>query len=391
MRRYATFDEKLADKLHQRHNLRKAAKIFAKWYQYSFRYIVIRRQLLGCFLTKYMGVRFHAWRQVTKLSSTFRRCLKIYWKKHRLLRFRWWKVWTQWENLKLRIYRNYFDVINSHTLYTIAIQKKLGSFVSRYFIHRAARMIQWQYHRHKLRYFFWSTRIVKRVFMKNFSMWLIQRRKKEEQLRQKNEDAACAHMVERAHLYLQKLLQKKDGKTLLWVYIREVTDRWDDKENRDLVFPSKQEMPDIGMKWTVRGKAMHVLRHRTTVEVNEWAKINFRESSPPHYSCSKCMEKFLIQSMYREHIVYCTHEYIAPKYISWRLAQPLVDAALGPLVTHFYRQKAAEVVARDERLQEQKKMNVALLNQALRGTPETPKYEHIRVKERSPSKSRGFY
>jgi hypothetical protein len=60
-------------------------------------------------------------------------------------------------------------------------------------------------------------------------------------------------------------------------------------------------------------------------------------------------------------------------------------------VTHFYRQKAAEVVERDERLQEQKKMNVALLNQALRGTPETPKYEHIRVKERTPSKSKGFY
>jgi hypothetical protein len=150
-------------------------------------------------------------------------------------------------------------------------------------------------------------------------------------------------------------------------------------------------MPEIGMKWTVRGKAMHILRHRTTVEVNEWAKINFRESSPPHYSCAKCMAKFPIQAMYREHIAYCRHEYIAPKYLSWRLAQPLVDAALGPLVTHFYRQKAAEVVERDERLQEQKKMNVALLNQALRGTPETPKYEHIRVKERTPSKSKGFY
>ena len=224
MRRYATFDEKLADKLRQRHNLRRAAKIFAKWYQYSFRYILIRRQLLGCFLTKYMGVRFYAWRQVTKVSSTFRVCLKKYWKKHRLLRFRWWKVWTQWENLKLRIYRNYFNRINDHVEYTISIQKKLGSFVSRYFIHRAARCIQWQYHRYKLRYFFWSTRVVKRVFMKNFSMWLIQRRKKEEQIRQKNEDDACAHMVERAHLYLQKLLQKKDGKTLLWVYIREVKD-----------------------------------------------------------------------------------------------------------------------------------------------------------------------
>ena len=150
-------------------------------------------------------------------------------------------------------------------------------------------------------------------------------------------------------------------------------------------------MPDIAMKWTVRGKAMHILRHRTTVEVNEWAKINFRESSPPHYSCSKCMEKFLLQSMYREHISHCTYQYAAPTYMCWRLAQPLVDAALGPLVTHFYRQKAAEVVERDERLQEQKKMNVALMNQALRGSPESPKYENIRVKERSPSRSRGFY
>jgi hypothetical protein len=222
MRRYSTFHEKLADKLHQRHCLRRVAKIFAKWYQFSFRYIIIRNQLLGCFLTKYMGVRFYAWRRVAKLSSTFRVCLKRYWKKHRLLRFRWWKVWTQWENLKLRIYRNYFNVMGSHMNYTVGIQKKLGSFVSRYYMHRAARCIQWQYHRYKLRYFFWSTRVVKRIFMNHFAMWLLNRRKKEELIRQKNEDAACAHMIERAHLYLQKLLQKTDGKTLLWVYIREV-------------------------------------------------------------------------------------------------------------------------------------------------------------------------
>lgn len=222
MRRYATFEEKLADKLHRRHCLRRAAKIFAKWYQYSFRYILIRNQLLGCFLTKYTGVRFYAWRQVTRLSSSFRRCLKTYWRKHRLLRFRWWKVWTQWENLKLRIYRDFFNRIYDHKTYTVGVQKKLGAFVSRYFIHRAARCIQWRYHRYKLRYFFWSTCVVKRIFMKHFAMWLIKRRKKEENIRQKNEDAAIGHMVERAHLYLQKLLQKKDGKTLLWVYIREV-------------------------------------------------------------------------------------------------------------------------------------------------------------------------
>ncbi len=168
-----------------------------------------------------------------------------------------------------------------------------------------------------------------------------------------------------------------------------MTERWDDKENRDLVFPSKDKMPEIGMKWTVRGKAMHILRHRTTVEVTEWAKINFRESSPPAYSCKKCLSKFLLQSIYREHMLYCDYQYVAPKYICWRLAQPLVDAALAPLVTHFYRQKAAEVVEQDERLQEQKKMNVALLPQALTGSPDKPKYEHVRAKDKP--KSKGFY
>lgn len=179
---------------------------------------------MDCFLTKYMGVRFYAWRHVTRVSAKFRVCLKRYWRKHRLLRFRWWKVWTQWQNVKLRMFRNYFNIVNDHKEYTVRIQKKLGRFVSRYFIHCAARTIQWQYHRHRLRYFFWCTRVVKRTFMKKFSLWLIKRRKKEEDLRQLSEDAACAHMVERAHLYLQKLLQKKDGKTLLWVYIREVSD-----------------------------------------------------------------------------------------------------------------------------------------------------------------------
>jgi hypothetical protein len=39
-----------------------------------------------------------------------------------------------------------------------------------------------------------------------------------------------------------------------------------DKKIRDEIFPTKEEMPEIDMKWAVRGNAMHILRHRTIEE-----------------------------------------------------------------------------------------------------------------------------
>jgi hypothetical protein len=160
----------------------------------------------------------------------------------------------------------------------------------------------------------------------------------------------------------------------------QVKDRSLDRENKDLVFPDKLDMPELAMKWTVRGKAMHILRHRVTVEVWDWAKANYRKSSPPLYMCSRCDEKFLLRAIAREHKMRCRSVQPVPTYSSWRICQPIVDAALGPLVTHFYERQAKEDVEKAERDEIMRMKSNALLHQALTGSVDKPKFSQLRAK-----------
>ena len=161
----------------------------------------------------------------------------------------------------------------------------------------------------------------------------------------------------------------------------QVKDRTLDPSNRDFVFPDKIDMPEIGMKWTVRGKAMHILRHRVTYEVTAWARANYRKATPPLYYCSRCDEKFVLKAAVRNHRAICTYAPTVPDYSCWKICQPLVDAALGPLVTHFYEKQAREDEERAEREQIMRMKSNALLNQALTGSIETPKYSQLRAKK----------
>jgi hypothetical protein len=95
IRRNISFKENMAIKLYNRHCKRLCRRVYDEWYRFSFRYILLRRHLLAGFLLRYQGKRFYAWRHIARLSVKFRVCLKKYWRQHRRLYFRWWKVWTQ--------------------------------------------------------------------------------------------------------------------------------------------------------------------------------------------------------------------------------------------------------------------------------------------------------
>jgi hypothetical protein len=237
---------------------------------------------------------------------------------------------------------------------------------------------------------FWAVKTIKNLFMEHYAIWLIRKRRTAEEKRQLQERETSEHMGDRAHLYLRKLLSTRDGKIMLWTYLREVKDRWMDKNNQRFVFPDKDLMPEIGMKWTVRGKSMHILRHRVSFEVTEWAKANFRESNPPLYVCNKCDEKFFLKAIAREHKMRCAIRINVPEYLSWRIAQPLVDEALGPLVTHFYRQKNEKEAAREERQAEIRMRSDELMNQALVGTKEKPRHDEIKKQSRPRTKLKTY-
>jgi hypothetical protein len=86
-----------------------------------------------------------------------------------------------------------------------------------------------------------------------------------------------------------------------------------DKKIRDEIFPTKEEMPEIDMKWAVRGKAMHILRHRT---IEEGARAQFRQSCPPCYLCPRCQAVFSFEVIAREHKLSCLYVKDAPQHLS---------------------------------------------------------------------------
>lgn len=373
IRRNITFKERMADKLYRRLSRRLCKKIFHEWYKYSFRYVMIRKNLLVCYQLKYISKRFYAWRYVARLSVCFRKCLKIYWKIRRKSFFRWWRLWTDWLREKERVCRETFRILQLHTVYQTRISYRWRSMIRNHYYLSCVRRIQKTFRWHRLRRYFWANRVIKKLFMDYFIIWLIRRRKRREKKRQQQEDLAIQQMINRSDLYLRKYLQCRDGKGMTWTYLHEINNLWNDKKIRHKIFPSKEEMPEIDMKWTVRGKAMHILRHRTIEEVTDWARAQFRKSCPPCYACPRCQEVFSLKVIAREHKLNCQYVKEVPQYLAWKLAESIVDAALKPLVALFYGKEAAVKAEKHERDQIKEKASQKLLNDALLGP--SPSYD----------------
>jgi hypothetical protein len=380
IRRNITFKERMADKLYRRISRRFCKLIFDEWYKYSFRYTMIRRNLLACYNMTYLSRRFFAWRYVAHLSVCFRKCLKIFWKRIRRSYFRWWKVWTTWEAEKERLCRQTFRQLQLHAVYQSGIRYRWTTMIRTHYRLHCVRVIQRSYRWHRMRRFFWANRVIKKLFMDYFIIWLIRRRKRREKKRAQQEELAIQQMISRSDLYLRKFLQCHDGKEMTWTYLHEINVLWKDKKIRDKIFPTKEEMPEIDMKWTVRGKAMHILRHRTIEEVSDWARAQFRQSCPPCYLCPRCQAVFSLKVIAREHKLSCLYVKDPPHYLSWKLCESIVNASLKPLVALFYGKEAAARAERKEAEQIQKQKSRRLLQEALTGTDTRPEHEEVKTK-----------
>lgn len=239
------------------------------------------------------------------------------------------------------------------------------------------------YRRYRLRYYYWAVKTIKKLYLKHFSSRLLKMRRAFEYKRGMAEAEALERMVDKGHFYMRKLLQKSEGKEMLYTYLREINDRYSDTDEDNNLFPDKSIMPELSMQWTSRGKAMHILRCRTGYEVMEFAKVNFRETRPPLYVCPRCDEKFLLVVIARHHRKHCRYVDTLPEYISWKLCQPLVDVALAPVAEMYYKQKIIDT--KNKEMERQRMILSAQdVSTKIGREVQKPKYENVRVK---PSKT----
>ena len=337
--RVLTRNERFADHFYRKLCKKVALRVFQAWAYQTETYLYLRHSMMHCYHIKYLGRRFYAWRYISRLSTRFRVCIKSYWRRHRLRRFKWWKLWTQWAALKESIYAKYFDLLIRYMAYRRRIKQQWVHVITWLQIKEACVVVQRVFRWHWPRYQHWARVMIKSSILTHFLLRLHCKRKLNEIHRRHLEETAIKDMIDRGYLYLRKLLQDTEGRALYWTYLREVKQRWNDKPNRQFVFPDKSIMPEIGMKWTVRGKAMHILRHRCAVEVADFTRVKFREYSPPLYACNKCDETFLFKKHKMYHIMHCTKSKDEPTYLSWSLARSLIDAAVAPLLTRFYQRE----------------------------------------------------
>lgn len=407
MRRTRDFLLILADEMAKKRGRRIYRRAFVGWRVHVFRYIFLRDQMVHTYLIHtYLARRFHAWRLVARRQSALDVCLRQCWRRRRLHRFQWWKHGARWQALKLRLTLRVVRHLKGNVTFQFAVRRRwraMGRFLYRRW---AARVIQRVQRRHALRRVAWARRTIKYFLLRCRGYRLLKRRRREELRRAAYEQETSDILVRRALENLDGLLND-DGSVILSQYLKSVNGVVKQIElaapgsllAQAKLFPALKEAPDFARLWTVRAKAMAVLRLRCTAEVHRLARRRFRQSSPPVYECARCAKTFLLKVERFNHLKYgCTlrpidvdvdedddddedaddseeaaelhrraarkaatkrryaqrqHSrykgYVVPDdsvdelerdYICWRLAQPIVEAALQPLASYLTKQKA---------------------------------------------------
>jgi hypothetical protein len=67
------------------------------------------------------------------------------------------------------------------------------------------------------------------------------------------------------------------------------------------LFPTNLEAPEFAHLWTIRSKAMYVLKLRCSATIDFLALRRFRTTYPPYYACPKCLTTFLLRAEFRDH------------------------------------------------------------------------------------------
>lgn len=332
--------DRFADAFLRKRIKKRIVKIFDEWRKFSFRYIYLRRQLLKSYILQFLQRRLHGWYIVTRRESTLRRCIKRYWRTHRNRRFLLWKHDTMWQIRKEKLYRFLMRHLYLHMMYQRRLRTRWAHLTSSFHRIVSALVIQRSQRSHRNRLLFWANKVVKRFFLRLFGLRIVAERRRNEMYRYIYETETADALVEKALVYLKNLLEQDLGKELHGLYmkaIKMILRKSDDDINVTPMFPSKLEMPGIASMWTTNGKAMLILKHRCEVEVRSLSLKKFRLVTPPLYECKKCHDVFLLRCEAHNHISRCCFNEAdeIPQYLGWRLAEPVVEGALAPLVEHY--------------------------------------------------------
>lgn len=310
MKRSRDFLLMLADEMARKRGRRIYRKAFVNWRVHVFRYIFLREQILQNYtLNTYLARRFYAWRLAARRGAALAMCVRQCWRRRRRHRFSWWKLCARWRSLRLRLCLRVFRAMKDNAKLQYAVGRRWKAIGRHKREDFAARKIQAVQRWHAPRRNYWAQRTIKIWVMSYLSLRFLRRRGREERRRAAFEQETSDILIRRALENLDGLLND-EGNVILTQYLSSVNGVAKQIEAAPpgsllceaKLFPSAKDAPELAKMWTVRAKAMAVLRMRCTAEVVRLARRRFRQSSPPIYECLRCAATFTVRKDKLHHL-----------------------------------------------------------------------------------------
>ncbi len=301
-----TLNEKLAVRFYARRVLYVIHRVFVSWRSWAFRYSYHRQLLLDNFVVNsYLAKRFYGWRWVARSRASLKLLLRRYWRRRIRHHFSWWKHGAKWLRVKQTLLPLTWRLLEQNVLF----QRKITYRWSVLRQGLAAEVIQRKFFKYRLRKLFWAMKTINQFLKSRYFLKILILRRKREVSRQAAEQETINILLRRANSCLADMMSAEGGEVIVQQYVNSVkgvTAQVSRATPGSLlasakVFPDNRDAPEFARLWTVRAKAMEVLKRRATYTVTYSARTRFRFSYPPPYACGHCARPFLMKAEYVSH------------------------------------------------------------------------------------------
>lgn len=342
------FREKLAMKVLSRMDWRRGERSFQAWKEYAFRYVVVRNHMVRCFRMRFLSFNFHAWRAVARREHILRRVIKRFWFKHRMYRFKWWKMSVRWVTMKVGLLSMCFQVLVKNRRKRHLVYRRFAQISIAMRRLHSIRIIVRAISSYQHRKIYWAHKTIKNFVYGVFQGHIYRLRAAEERVRMNDEEIVYRAIVERARKFLRDKLEEDEGIELLRKYLADVdASLRRESVTKEQVFPLRSQDRQFATLFTTRAKAMYILNKRGELDVVRLSREKFRRSAKPPYYCTECMSVFLTGAMSRLHKrLGCPHDDGIHTCTSWRLAREITELALQRLLVNFFHQPQGKKVVR---------------------------------------------
>jgi hypothetical protein len=285
---------------------------FEGWRRLSFKFVYHRELLLQNFVMHvYISKRFYAWRWIARSNASMKKLMRRYWRRRHRHYFTKWKYETRWRRTKEAVYPVVFNAFMANMMKHRRIVLKWAQLrmgFATVFIYRA-------FLRFKLRRLFWAIKLINRNIKKKYDLKLVAWRKLREKSRAAAEQETCNILLRRSASCLEDLVNGSRGDVIIGQYLNSVKAVIKQVEGAPpgsllstaKIFPDPHDAPEFAKLWTVRAKAMEVLKRRCQYTVTEASVRRFRLTYPPLYECDQCSANFILKGEYAHHRNYeCT-------------------------------------------------------------------------------------